>query len=332
MSNFTYTGPSVSAAFVTGVFNDSWDLATTRAQEATDLSHEAVALAGNPERLPGAPQIPSALVPTLPQISTPLSSAEAQALFTQNAAQIKGELVQGFSTFLSQYFGEMPEFSAARDWLTRALTTGGTGLNATVEAQIYERERTRIFNEASRDEGEVLSDWAAKRFPLPPGAAAAQIMRIRKGASEKLAAAAREVAVQKMQSELENVRLAVSQAVNLRLSAINAAGDYIRTLATASQTGVNLATALVDAQARIASTLTSFYQAQVAAAELPVRVATTNAELVQRTNEANQRASIDSLNQRVSATVAAAQSLGTQAAAALNALSARAGIDASERL
>ena len=81
---------------------------------------------------------------------------------------------------------------------------------------------------------------------------------------------------------------------------------------------------------RFASTVTDFYRAQVTAAEIPVRVGTVNAELKARTNEANLRTAMETLTQRVSAVVANAQMVGTQAAAALNAIHTQASISGSD--
>lgn len=328
----TYSGPSVSAAFVAGVFNDAWSIATSRANAAMDMSQDAVDRATNPALMPAAPTVVSPIVPTVPTIDTPLSSAEATALFMENADRISLELTDGFTSFLEDNFGDFPEFSAAQEWLHRALTTGGTGLPTVVEAQIYERERSRLLQEASRAEEELTAGWAAKRYPTPPGALRYQKARLGAEANARLAAAARDVAIQQANHLIENARFAVSAAINLRTSAISAAGEYMRALAMGPQLGITLATSLVDAQAKIASTMSSFYQAQVTAAEIPLRVSTTNAELAIRTSEANQRSSIEAMRQRVDATMAAAQSLGTQAAAALNALHAQAGISASESL
>ncbi len=330
--SFSYSGPSTSAAFVAGVFNDAWGLATDRAMEAKDWASDAISRASSPAAISATPQVVAPAMPSAPLMDTPIKISEAQSLFDANLHNVRDKLVSDFSDFLSEYFGSLPEFDAAQAWLQKALTTGGTGLAPVIEQQLFERERSRILNEAARSEDEILVTWSARRFPIPPGAATAQLTRLRKETDDKIASAAREVAVQQATMEIENVRFAVGQAVTLRISAISAAGEYIRTLAMAPQVARQLTTGLVDVQARIASTLTSFYQAQIAAAEVPLRAQTTNAELLQRTAEANQRSAVEAMTQRVQATLAAAQSLGTQAAAALNSLHAQTGISANESL
>jgi hypothetical protein len=199
-----------------------------------------------------------------------------------------------------------------------------------VERRIYGRDKDRVLGEASRAEQDILVGFSNKRFTLPPGAAMAALARVRKESADRLAGNSRDIAIQQATFEIENVRIAVTQALGLRTSAIQAAGDYVRTLALGPQTGATVATALLDVQARTAQTLASFYSAEVSAAELPLKAALSNAEMLQRTSEANQRAGIEAMNQRVQATIAAAQSLGTQAAAALNGLTAHTSFSGSE--
>lgn len=332
MGIITYSGPSSSGAFVAGVFNSAWDAAQSKASKAQAMSENAVDRASNPERVPAPPVIYSPVIPSAPTLDAPLTISEATTVFLANAESISQKLTDGFTEFLATYFGDLPEFAAAQAWLLKALTTGGTGMSTLVEGQIYERERSRILGESARAEDELISLFAARRFPVPPGALHAQRQRLLKDSNDKLAAAGRDVAIKQSELEIENTRFAVTNAISLRTSAISSAGEYMRALALGPQLGVTLATSLVDAQAKISSTLTSFYQAQIAAAEIPLRVATTNAEMTMRSNEANQKASIEAMSQRVQATMAAAQSLGVQAAAGLNALHASAGIGAQESL
>jgi hypothetical protein len=319
---FTYAGPYVSAAFTAGVFNDAWTLANQRATDATMMSESAVMRASTPERINSTPIVAAPDIPTAPLMSAPMSIADATALYGSTAAEIQALLTNGFTSFIQTYFGSTAEFTAAQAWLNKALTTGGTGLSADVERRIYNRDKDRVLGEAARAEQDVLVGFSNKRYTVPPGAAMAALARIRKESNDRLASNSRDIVIQQATMELENVRIALSQAIGLRTSAIQAAGDYVRTLALGPQTGATVATALLDVQARTAQTLAAFYGAQVTAAELPLKASLANAEMLQRTNEANQRAGVDAMGQRVQATLAAAQSLGTQAAAALNGLHA----------
>ncbi len=327
---FTYTGPSVSAAFVTGVYNESWDLAFQKSADALSMSQDAVNRASTPSLIVSTPQAAVPDVPTAPYLTAPMSIAEATALYNSTVNEIKALLTDNFSAFINDYFGNTDAFDSASAWLNKAITEGGTGLTPAVEQKIYDRDRDRVLAEARRTERQAVTGFSSKRYRLPPGAMMAGVANIRREAGDRLGDNSRQLAIQSMTMEIENVRFAVERALGLRTQAVQAAGDYIRVLALGPQTGAAITTSMLDVQAKAAQTLSSFYTAQVTAAELPLRARLSNAELVQRTSESNQRASIDAMSQRVQATMAAAQSLGTQAAAALNGLSAQTAFTGSE--
>ena len=329
---FTYTGPSVAAAFVTGVYNEAWDLAFQKSADALSMSQDAVDRASTPSLIVSTPQAALPEIPSTPSLTEPMSIAEATGLYTSTVNEIKALLTDNFTAFISEYFGNTDAFTAAGDWLNKAISEGGTGLTPAAEQRIYDRDRDRVLAEARRTERQALTGFSAKRYRLPPGSMMASIANIRREAGDRLGDNSRQLAIQAMTMEIENVRFAVERAITLRTQALQSAGEYIRVLALGPQTGAAITTAMLDVQAKAAQTLSSFYTAQVAAAELPLRARLSNAELVQRTSEANQRASVDAMNQRVQATMAAAQSLGTQAAAALNGLTAQTQFSGNESL
>lgn len=128
------------------------------------------------------------------------------------------------------------------------------------------------------------------------------------------------------------LRFAVSSAIDLRVKGLNAAADYIRTIALAPTTGAQVATAAAGAQADLSRALTQMYSAAVTATELPVRLRITDAELRERAAEANLRASSEAQHDRVQAALGASSALGNIASAAVNGLHAQTGINANESL
>lgn len=328
---FSYAGPSVSAAFVAGVFNDAWTLAAQKSLDALARTDAAIALATAAPVIATVPAI-SVLTPTAPGAPAALSASDAQAIFEQAKNSVTGLLTSNFTSFLATHFPIGTYLARAQAWIENALQNGGSGINSSVEAQLWERERSRILKDAARATDELTSTWAARRFPTPPGALTFQQMQVSLAAAEKIGENSREQAIQSWKAELDNVHFAVEKAIALRVAAVGAAGEYIRTLALGPQIGAQLASAIIDAQARMASVVSEFFRSQVAAAELTLRASQVNAELQVRVGEANQMAAIKALEQRVNTAIAAAQTLATQAAAALNALHAQSGISANESL
>lgn len=235
------------------------------------------------------------------------------------------ELTSQFSTFFATYFPLNNNLLAAMDWVTDALAGGGSGINAAVEASIWARERDRQLRESVRQEDELMSTWAARGYPLPPGALTFQLMELRKVVTDRISDSSREAAIKSWEAELENVRLAVDRALQARQNAMQAASDYIRALALGPTLGTQFSSSLADARVRLASAATALYSAQVNAAELPLRAAIAGSDASLRGAELTLKGESTSAELAVNAAVAAANSAGTQAAAALNAIHAQVG-------
>lgn len=314
--------------FVAEVFNLQNATAIDRLAKSDKLTTDAIGLIGNAPQISEI-NISSVLnIPAAPAIDG-FSSSELTALHTSTADEIQAMIANGLSSFYINYFPLGNELAAARAWIERAITQGGTGLNANIEAQIWERDRSRVLREAARSVDEATATWAARGYPMPPGALLDQVNRIDQDTRDKTAQASRDVAIKQAEIELENTRFAVGKAIEMRTAAIQAAGDYIRTLALGPQLGIQMATAVIDAKAKMAGALTSFYQAKISALELPLRARIAEATANVEVRKANLTALSGATNARVATVEAAARAAGTQAAAALNSINASSGFSGS---
>lgn len=326
------TASSVTASLVSQVYNNQIEVALDRLAKSDELTGQAItAVQGSAF----ARDIPIANVlgdvPPPPEIDG-FNPAEMSALYQGTSDEIKALLANGLSKFFIDYFPLGNELAAARNWVENAIVNGGTGLNPIIEAQIYERDRSRVLNDAMRATNEATAAWAARGYPVPPGALYGRIESIDQDARDNIAKASSAIAIKQMEIEIENTRFAVDKALQMRTAAISAAGDYIRTLALAPQLGVQLATAIVDGKARLAQALTSFYQARISALELPVRVAIQDAANKVDVGRTNVQAQLQLIDARVKLIQAAAQATGTHASAALNSLGMSAGLQGSESI
>lgn len=323
------TGGAGAPVIVSQVMNGKWINGFTLLNKLFEISDDAVALA-NP-----APQMPltvldKSYLPPLPPNLPDIDPNEAKAIYDDSRAEIDALIQSGYGTFLQTYFPDGPFYQKALDWLTKALTDGGTGVNASVEQQIWERDKARILSQAQQVEKSAVSTWANRGFPLPPGAAAAQVTQIRLDASRALAAQSRDIAVKTFEVELENTRFAVTTSIDLRKTALQAAGDYIRTLILGPQTAVQLATSLAGLKTALAQALTSMYSAQVAAVEPFVRLNITDAQLQTSANQANLNAKSQAVSDRVRAALANASTIGGIVASSWNGLNAGASISGTD--
>ncbi len=251
-------------------------------------------------------------------------------MYDSAKAEIDVLIQSGYGDFLQTYFPDGAYYPAALSWIERALTDGGTGINVDVERALWERDRARILGQAEQSEQEAMSTWANRGFALPPGALVNQMQSIRLDAGRQLAAQSRDIAVKTWEAELQNVRFAVQQAINLRVQGLQAAGDYIRTLVLGPQTAMQLATGLAGLRTDLARALTAMYSAETQVFDSRNRLVITDAQLRSSAEEANLRSKNATIDSRVRAALANAGMVGNAAAASLNGINAGASISGSD--
>ena len=207
-------------------FNNAWIVAGQKASQSIALFQQAQDGAAAPVVTPAAFSFTPSVVEPLVNIPQQAEGASLSRFYEMSTAVIN-QLADLYSGWLVEYApDDTPWLVQTQEWLTKALTTGGTGINPSIEAQIWARDRSRILREAERAEEEVISSWAARRYPLPPGAAAWQLANIRKDASDKIANASRDVAIKQAEIEVANAKFAVESAIKLYGVYSGAASDY----------------------------------------------------------------------------------------------------------
>lgn len=246
------------------------------------------------------------------------------AVFNSMYGQIINDLSDRYADWLIRYFPFNAALMNAVEAKLLAMVNGGTGINAGVEAQIWQRDRDRISAEAATATDEAVAIWASKGFALPPGAANASIAAIQRKRAADVAAVSRDAAIKAFEAELENVKFAITTAIDYRTKVLNAAGDYIRALAVAPNIASDMSTQSADAQARLISAAASYYNARISAAELAQKNDMFDLDQEMRAAIASQDGAIKMVENRVRAAVSVMESLGHQAAAALNGLNATA--------
>ena len=267
----------------------------------------------------------------VPDVEIPrLAEGASLEMFDDWWSGIIDKLAGLYAGYMDRYFPNDCEYlKHAQQWICDAITKGGTGLNPVVEGQIWERDRGRILREAGRAEQEAVSAFAARGFPLPPGALNGALIRIQADTRDKLAQASRDVAIKQAETEIENVRFAVQQAIDLYGTAIGAAKDYMMAMAGSANSPVQLLPSVTDSQSRLISAASDYYRSRIAAKELQLKAAIPNAEYRQQANSKNLDARVQSIKNSVDAAVEAAKALSVQAAALLNSLHVNSSVSSS---
>lgn len=323
------TGGAGAPVIVSQIVNAKWRNAVNLLNASSERADDAIELTDPAPQIPLVDLDTSYITPIKPVLPEN-NPADAKAIFDDARADIHDSITTGFVDYLQTYFPDRSYFDNAIAWINRALTTGGTGINANVENQLWERGRARLYSEFMRADADAMQGFANRGFPLPPGALVHQQGLIQQDLRNKLAEQSRDISIEAFRAELENTRFAVQQALDLWMKAITSATEYIKTLLQGDQVAVSLATAMVGVRSDLARNLVALYQAESAALEPRVRLAIADAQIQQAGNEANLRAKVQTLNDRVQAAIAALTSTTQVAAASLNGINAGASISGTD--
>lgn len=317
------TGPALQT---TQIINAKWDNAIGWFHDAINLSTASLAAVGT------APVIADPRVDRsgikLAEAPSNLSFDDPNAVmayFNSTNADLAAKIDKAFHEILGIAFPDMAVFGHALSWCDKAITQGGTGINTNVEAALWERARARISLQAERDVASTTEQYARAGWPLPPGALLHATGLIRQDGRDKLAEQSRDIAIKSFETEVENVRFAVKTVGDLFAQALQAVGDYVKTVMLGPQTAMQLATSMAGLKNEAARTLIALYQAQNTALEPLIRLNITDAELKERAAEANARARTDTAQLRVQTVLANVKMVGDAAAASLNGIGANVG-------
>lgn len=267
---------------------------------------------------------------TEPNVFIPNKAAGIDSeLYQTTYKQIKDDISGQFKGFFETYFPNECDYLAKAQLALCNMLDGKTGIPAEVEDQIWQRDRARVLNEVGRSHREVLASFAGRGFPLPPGAAQHQLSALQRDAQDKVAQQSREVAIKHLELLIENVRFAIGQALDYRIKGIAAAGDYIKTLAFGPDIAMKLATSSADAQTKLISAVSQFYNARIAVSDLYLRAGIATGQNWTEASKLNAQLDVQHMISQAQIIAELAKAAGTRAAAALNAVHASSGMSVS---
>lgn len=195
-------------------------------------------------------------------------------LFTHELEQVLGRAKTGFEEFVQRFLPVSQHADDALQWLSDAVHARNTGVPVHIEAQLYERHRTRLDKETNRQIEGAMSMWAAKGFKLPPGALQGQVAQIRRDQHDQLATSSREIAIYVSDKHIENARFAVEQLLSLRNQAMAHAMDYFKALLISPQNAGQWITAMLDNRTKVAGARADIYKARAGVAADVLRAQT----------------------------------------------------------
>lgn len=309
----------MSEAFVSAIINNAITTANSQTA-AADAAARSASTASQGYAVMGLPPINftlSAREPAVPEVENATLTFEAQR------DKIIALLSDQMADFFIRYYPLANDaFDEATAWLVNTITSGGTGISAAVEDQIWQRARDRVVQDGQRAESQVLNDFASRGFSLPSGVMAARLQEIRFEQLGKTQELSRDAAIKQADMTVENVRLAVDLAIRSRTMAMQAAADYIRGLMGGTDTAARVAAINSDAKARMMGATADLYRARLSRDEIAMKIPLANADINTRAQEVNMTGFYKGIDARVAAAGHAADVYGKAAQAALSSLSA----------
>lgn len=313
-----YQLPNASMQVLEDIINATWNEGlTTKAEFSAKI---AAAVAGFLDTV-SAPHVTAGSV-SVPTITEPVvdipTSVSVEGIYDQWATEyleLATWLDGKFTTFRSTYFpDENAAYTACEDWLQAAIANPDSGLPPTVAAQIWGDDQARILSDKTRAQDTVIAQFAARRFPLPPDAAASAVLQIEQKAQDELAESSRKVSIMSVDLQKFNVE----KLLQLRDLSMKAAVDYVKSLASAPEMTSRLTNIGYDAQSKLISSVSAYYNARTQANEVMSKVAQYNNSTALEAAVKNQMSDLTLIEDKLKALLAEAQSIAQMTTALFN--------------
>ena len=321
-------GAQSSLDAMAAVINAAWDQGNAK-QTAFEAKIDAIAdeatgwlsTQAAPTVTAGTASIGSITEPAV-DIPSSQSATDVMSLFDTKYLELVAMLSDKFTLFRTTFFpDEQTAYNAAEDWLQAAIADPDSGLPPAVAAQILTDDKDRILADASRASDAVLAQFAARRFPLPPGAAVAAVSEITGKAQDEIATSSRKLVI----ASVEQMRWAIGQVMGLRQNAMDAAIKYITALASGPDMASRLVNVGYDAQSKLISAASQFYNSRIAAAEATAKVSQFNVSTALDAATKNQASELTLIEDRLKALLTECQAIAQMATSLFNNVHASAG-------
>jgi len=298
--------------------NSTWELGLDNRTKVIDRIADIVTDLRNALNTPTMTQAtvtPATVDEPLVSIPTSVTSADVYAEFEDQYTQLITEFESKRAAFIAAYFPtENSTYTLGENWLAAAIANPNVGLPPTVAAQLLGDDQARILSDKSRAQDAVVAQFASRRFPLPPGAAAAVVLQIEQKAQEEIAASSRKITI----SSIEMQKWVVERIMSLRESAMKSILDYVKVVSLGPEIASRLVPVGYDAQAKLISAVASYYNARTGAAELSYKGAQLNAEMTQAAHAENLRSELVMVEDWVKSVLTQVQAMAQMATSLFN--------------
>ena len=303
---------------IDAIIANAMEVANEFTENVDDAAKQLIAVGGGiyfepPDTTSGF--VPKAVEPDIPTV------ADATLSYEANLENIVKLLSDQLADFFSLYYPLASDaFDESQAWLVNVITNGGTGINPLIEAQTWQRSRDRIITEGSRVTNQIVTGYLAKGISMPAGSMLTKIDEARFAGLGTLGEQATSIASKQLEIEIETVKFAIGKAIDSRQLAMSAAADYIKAVATAPASAVDVAGLNTDAQAKMMSAAASWYNARLNRDDLILKSNLADSSALLDLWKGQKGFAVDAISTDASALGSAADAYGKSAAAALSSL------------
>jgi hypothetical protein len=179
-----------------------------------------------------------------------------------------------------------PLIQAAIDRLTSNIKNGGTGLSATIEADIWARDLERNEQQLEDSTDKIIQLWAKKGFSLPDGMLANSLSDVQKEYMNRKLDRSREIAIEQAKLEQSNLFKSLELTVSLADKLINMLIRYEELVFKTQEATARFANEYIDLQIKTYASKVEAYKATATVHEMLIRAEMAKVELYRAEIEA----------------------------------------------
>lgn len=311
-------GEDFNLKFFEAIINSTWELGLDNREKLlariTELLDDYLGAIATPS-MTASTLVPTTVDEPLVDIPASITVDDIYDQWTAEYIELATWLAGQFTTFRNTYFpDEQAAYTAMEDYLQAAIANPEVGMPQAIADQIWTDDRDRIIKDGARASAEVLAAFATKGFALPPGAAASAVIQIEQQTQDKVAESSRKVAT----ISVDMMKFTVDNLLKLRDTAMKDAVDYVKALASAPEMTSRLTNIGYDAQSKLISSVSQYYNARTQAKELTFKGNSVNTQNEQGASIENLKASLFAMEQTIKAMLSEVQALAQLAVSNFN--------------
>jgi len=130
-----------------------------------------------------------------------------------NVPDVEGYLTVENMLYTADQIYDTSTYEAVQNKLLSDLANGATGLNASVEADIFNRDFERAFQEYQDTRERVISEWSSRGFDLPNGMLTSQLYKVESEYSNKRYETSKDIAIKQAELAFQNSQFVIQQLI-----------------------------------------------------------------------------------------------------------------------